>query len=303
MFLRLSLLAFVALLALMPAAASADDGNNNGFILRARGTFTLPTGESIGSAVVIKGDAVIAGTVDHSLVVIDGSALIGGQVKGNLTVIKGDVTLESGSHVKRVNIVNGHVNREAGSLVDHGINQRHLGFGFLSAIFFWILWLGMTATVIIGGLVFAAIAGRQLSLSTRVLTGELAFSILGAVVVWIGLPVLALLAFLSVIGIPFGLALLLIALPALWFLGYLVTGARLGEALLSLGGHRPPAGHPYIATALGLIVLQLAGLVPLLGWAVMALAGIWGSGALGVTAFRAWQGRGAALLSKSPTGN
>jgi len=81
-----------------------------------------------------------------------------------------------------------------------------------------------------------------------------------------------------------------LAPPLLWLLGCLVAGTRLGKALFELAGRRPPSGHPYIAATLGLIALQIIVLVPVVGWAIGALAGMWGSGALAVTAFRAWRG-------------
>ncbi len=158
----------------------------------------------------------------------------------------------------------------------------------------------MTVAVVIAGLVFAAIAGRQLSTATKLLTGQLAYSILGAVVVWISVPFLAVLALVTVVGIPLGLALLFLVLPLLWLLGYLVAGTRLGRALFELAGRRPPSGHPYVAATLGLIVLQIVVLVPFVGWAIGALAGIWGSGALVITAFRAWRGTPPATQTLPP---
>ncbi len=283
-----ALAACVVALALLPVAASADDGHNGGFVVRVNGPFTLAPGESVNSVVVVKGDALIGGTVHDTLLVINGHADIAGRVEGNVTIVKGDVTLEGGSFVNRVTIINGSVNRESGSVVEHGVNRR--GLGFFPALFFWLFWLGMTVAVVIAGLVFAAIAGRQLSTATELLTRQLAYSILGAVVVWISVPFLAVLALVTVVGIPFGLALLFLALPLLWLLGYLVAGTRLGRALLELAGRRPPSGHPYVAATLGLIVLQIVVLVPFVGWAIGALAGIWGSGALAVTALRAWRG-------------
>jgi len=285
---RSALLACFVVVAMLPFTASADDGDHSGFIVRVNGPFTLGPGETVGSVVVIKGDALIGGTVRDTLVVINGHATIGGRVEGNVTIVKGDVTLEGGSFVNRVTIINGSVSRESGSVVEHGINRR--GFGFFPRVFFWLFWLGATIAVVIAGLLFAGIAGRQLSLATEMLTGQLAYSILGAVVAWIGLPILAVLAFITVVGIPLGLALVFFALPLLWFLGYVVTGTRLGRALLDLGGRRQSSDHPYLAATLGLIVLQIIVLLPVVGWGIGTLAGIWGSGALATTAFRSWRG-------------
>ena len=284
---RLPLVLCVAFAALLPMTASADSGNQGGFALRLHGTYTLPPNESVGSVVVIRGDANIAGTVTGRLTVINGNADIAGDVNGAVTVIKGTVTLEGGSHVDHVTIIRGTVNRQSGAIVDHGINRR--GSGFFRGAFFWLLWLGLTLTAVVAGLVFAAIGGRQLSRAATALTGELAYSILGAVATWIALPVLGVFALITVIGIPAGLALLLAVLPLLWLLGYVAAGTRLGSALLSLGGTARPVDHPYAATALGVILLQIVLLVPIAGWAIAFLAGVWGSGALALAGWRAWR--------------
>ena len=47
-------------------------------------------------------------------------------------------------------------------------------------------------------------------------------------------------AFLTVVGIPFGLALLFVALPLLWFLGYVVAGTRLGGRCSIWGARQAP---------------------------------------------------------------
>ena len=292
---RLALVLCVAFAALLPATASANsnrpptqiDVDRGGFALTVHGSYVLGPNEGIGSVVVIRGDADIAGNVRGRLIVIDGNADIAGSVNGAVTIIRGTVTLEGGSHVDRVTIIRGTVNRQSGSVVDHGINQR--GFRFFRGAFLWLLWLGLTLTAVIAGLAFAAIGGRQLSRAAMALTGELPYSILGAVVVWIVLPVLGVFALITVVGIPVGLALLLAVLPLLGLFGYVTAGTRLGAALLSLGGAARPVDHPYVATTLGVIVLQVVLLVPIVGWAIAFLAGIWGSGGLAAAAWRAWR--------------
>jgi hypothetical protein len=297
---RLTLLAFALALAFLPAVAFADDNGDKGFVLRTNGPFTLDAGESAGTVIVVRGDALIGGTVEHALIVVNGSAVVGGTVKGNVTVIRGDVTLESGSHVNRVTIINGKVTQETGAIIDHGINRRGFRLGFFSVAFFWFLWLSLMLAVLLAGLLFAAVAGRQLSTSAELMTQEAALSILGAVGVWIGLPIVAVLALVTVVGIPFGLAILLLAMPVIGFLGYLVAGARLGGALLRAMGRNVPADHPYLAAVVGLALLQLIILLPVVGWAVAALAGLWGAGALAVLAFRAWRGHGKETSAAPP---
>ncbi len=283
---RLVFLACAIALAMLPAAAFAQGNDHGGFVVRVNGPFTLSVGDSVNSVVVIKGDGLIGGTVHGTLLVIDGNADVAGRVEGNVTVIRGDVTLEGGSFVNRVTVINGSVTRESGATVEHGINSH--GLGFFPALFFWLFWIGMTIAVVIAGLVFAAIAGRQLATASEMMTEQLAYSILGALAAWIGIPFIAGMVFLTVVGIPFALALLFVVLPLLWLLGYLVAGTRLGMLLFRLAGRRTPS-RLYIPVTMGLVLLQIVVLLPFLGWAVGLIAGVWGSGALALTAFRAWR--------------
>ena len=123
------------------------------------------------------------------------------------------------------------------------------------------------------------------------MTAEIGYSLLSTLVLWVGMPILAVLLILTVIGIPLGLGLLVFLLPTLWFLGYLVSGNRLGGALVGLAG-RESGEHPYLAAALGLLALQIVALIPVLGGLVLVLSGVWGAGALALLGWRAARSAG-----------
>jgi hypothetical protein len=106
-----------------------------------------------------------------------------------------------------------------------------------------------------------------------------------AVIFWIAFPVVAFLAFVTVIGIPIGIALLLVA-PLLWSLGYVTTGTRLGFFIADLRHTTPDLAHPYLEAVLGVIIFQLIALIPIVGGIVVALAGLFGAGAIIVHAWR-----------------
>lgn len=278
------------LFALVPAAAQADDGDNRGFVMRVNGDVRIGSGETIGSVLVIDGNAFVEGTVEDALVVIDGTATVNGRVDGDITVISGDLDLRSGATVKNVNLIRSDMTRASGATITGDLNERdELFFRGFPAVFGILFWVAMTIAVLVAGLLFAAIGGRQLRASSEALTREIGYSILGAVVVWVGVPILAVIIMFTLIGIPLGIGLLLFLLPALWFLGYITAGARLGLAITGRMG-RAAGDHPYAAVALGLLVLQLVGLIPALGWLVVAVAGLWGAGALALVAFRAARG-------------
>jgi hypothetical protein len=280
-----------AFLAMVPLTAHAQ-GDDEGLILRIDGDMANLPGETVGTVIVISGDALVEGTITDSLVVVDGTATIRGTVEGDITVISGDLVLESGSTVDTVNLFRSDLERASGATVNGDIDEREnflpLGAG---VIFTALAWVGLTVAVILAGLVFAAVGGRQLTTAARNLTEEVANSILAAVILWIGLPLAAGLIMLTLIGIPFGLGMLLVVLPALFLLGFITTGTLLGGAITGFFHKEQPGDHPYLAVFLGLIILQLVLIIPVLGWLVVMVAGLWGAGGLALVAYRAARGR------------
>jgi hypothetical protein len=118
------------------------------------------------------------------------------------------------------------------------------------------------------------------------MTRQTGATILSAVLVGFGIPIVAVIAMITVLGIPLGLGLLLFLIPALWFFGYLAAGAKLGMVLM----RQETSAHPYLATTVGLILLQAVGLIPFFGGLVGLLAGIFGTGALVLLGWNAWRG-------------
>jgi hypothetical protein len=291
------------MLALLPAAASAQTpSGDDGVILRVRGDVTIPRGETVATVIVIDGNLTIEGTVRDLALVIEGNADVRGNVQGDLTVISGDIQLGSAAVVKNVNSIRGDFERAQGATVTGDVNERDNFGAFWAAagIFSALLWLALTIVVIVADVLFALIGGRQLNTATDVMTGEPVNAILGAVFFWVGVPLLAILAMITVIGIPLGLGMLLFLLPAFGFLGYIVAATRLGVALVSRGG-REAGDRPVLAAALGALLLQLLLLVPFLGALVAFIAALWGTGALAYVAFRGAGGRGFEGRAPAPT--
>ncbi len=291
-------LLLILVVALIPAGASAQtrDEDRADFLMRVGGDVVVPAGESIGSVVVIDGNLQIDGTVRNFAMVIHGDMTVNGRVNHDLSVISGDITLNDGAVVNNVVSVRGDLNRASGATVN-GHVREHDQFNFLRLpflLFSILLWLGFAIAVVIGGLVFAAIGGRQLSAAARAMTDEFVNSIIGAVFFWIGLPILGVLAIVTLIGIPAGISVFMFLLPAFGLLGYIVAGTRLGSWVL--GQARPDgdalSDHPYSSTTLGLVILTIGTLVPFIGVVVAVLAGLWGAGALAFLAYRAARGGG-----------
>jgi cytoskeletal protein CcmA (bactofilin family) len=291
--LRFLLLATSLLLALVPVAAFAADGSGDGdLLLRINGPITVGPDQTYDNVVVISDNATIEGTLTGSLFVIGGDAIITGRVDTDVTVVSGTLTLASTSQVSNVSVIRGTLQRDAGATVTGDITRSNIAIdwwalGIVSAF----IWAGVTLAVLLAGAIFAGIAGRSLKTAGDMISRETGPAILAALLIWIALPVAMVMAFFTLVGIPIGLGYFLFVLPVLWFLGYLVTGTLIGRVIV----HRTvESERPYLASVIGLLILQVAGLVPWLGGVLGFLAGVIGSGALVLLAWRAWRGPHAA---------
>jgi cytoskeletal protein CcmA (bactofilin family) len=291
--LRFLLLATSLLLALVPVAAFAADGSGDGdLLLRINGPITIGPDQTYDNVVVISDNATIEGTLTGSLFVIGGDAIITGRVDTDVTVVSGTLTLASTAQVSNVSVIRGTLQRDAGATVTGDITRSNIAIdwwalGIVSAF----IWAGVTLAVLLAGAIFAGIAGRSLKTAGDMISRETGPAILAALLIWIALPVAMVMAFFTLVGIPIGLGYFLFVLPVLWFLGYLVTGTLIGRVIV----HRTvESERPYLASVIGLLILQVAGLVPWLGGVLGFLAGVIGSGALVLLAWRAWRGPHAA---------
>jgi cytoskeletal protein CcmA (bactofilin family) len=105
---------------------------------------------------------------------------------------------------------------------------------------------------------------------------------LGLVVLF-GLPIAAVIACVTVVGLALGLTALLAWLLVLLCAAQLVVGAWLGEKLIGRA-----IGTPALVgrMALGLIIIRALAAVPFLGFWVWLAVVLWGMGALSLTAYR-----------------
>lgn len=258
--------------------------------LRVNGPARIPPGDTASTVVVIGHDAVVEGTVTEQLVVIGGTAAITGSVLGNVVVANGRAELGPQAYVGgNVVLHESTLERAPGARVA-GIVRRRAELDLGPAVG-WFLWLSFTAVVLVVGLAFAALAGRQLSEAAAEIAARPGPVVVTALIVAFGLPIFAVLAFVSVIGIPLALLAAIFAIPLLALLGYATTGAWAGAAILAKWRGRDrverAAAHPYLAVTIGVVLLQIIGVIPVLGGLVVVLASQLGAGAL---VYRSWRG-------------
>ncbi len=288
---RLLLPLIVLLLLLFPGVALAQDSTStDDLLLRVNGPITVNANEEVGTVVVIRDNAVISGIVRHDLIVVDGTATVTGTVEGNITMFRGTLDLRGASRVAGdVSLINSDMTRATGSTIEGATNDSTFNWSGWELFAFSIyLWISGTIALIVAGLIFAAVGGRQLTEAGKLITQQPGATILTALILGIGIPFLAVVAIATVLGLPLGLGLLIFLLPALWFFGYLVAGTKLGAVIL----RQQASNHPYMASVLGIFLLQVIGLVPFLGGFIGFVAGILGTGALVLMGWHAWRSPG-----------
>jgi len=285
----LAAIAMAALFAPSPALAqeTAED-----VLVRVNGTVDLPAGDGVDVLVAVNSPTNISGSVRDTLVVVNETATISGDIGNEVFVYNGEIRLEPSARIAGdLTLVNSQLVQADGAEVAGDVVERQGAevAGELSRVaeaVSFIAWIGMTILFVVVSLVWAAVGGRQLSGLAGLLAARPELAVGGALVFWIAAPIIAVVVMFTVIGLPLGLALLLVLLPIMWILGYVVAGTRLGFFIDELRGARTDLEHPYLTSVIGVAILQLIGLVPWVGGFVVLLAGLFGAGAIVVHAWR-----------------
>jgi hypothetical protein len=238
------------------------------------GTLNVHRGDEVGEVVVFHGVADVAGVVHGDVVVLDGRILISGQVSGSVVNVDGPVTLGPNAHVLGDVIARDPIRVADGAVVDGDIRQ---GAGFLlrtpvDVFGAWAAWLAFAVSTLLLAAIIVLVAPRAAERVAETAI-ERPWGSLGiGFALAIGIPIVAVLAVLTLVGLPFGLALLL----ALWFLASLgvafavfAVGRRLWEAPRSR----------WLALLFGWLAVSAVSAIPYVGGIVWALAAIVGSGA------------------------
>ena len=290
---RATLLLIALFIALAPAGVSAENGESKGgFALRIDGDLYVGPGEILDSAVVVDGHALIEGRITETLVVIAGSVEISGRVDEDVVLIDSDLLLTSTANVRGDVIrISGDLTRQTGSVIGGEVRDEFdLSIQWWSvALVSLLAWVGFTVLVVVAALVLAAVARRQSSGAAALLTDQTAYTILATVVTFLALPIAAFFIMFTAVGIPLALSVFFFLLPALGFFGYLITGLMIGNQILGKTDTGPEGKRPYLAAILGMLILQLVLLVPVIGWFIALIAGLWGAGGVVLYAWNAWR--------------
>jgi cytoskeletal protein CcmA (bactofilin family) len=280
---RVGLVALL-ILAAVPATAAGqdlDDSPDDRVVIT--GPVTIERGETAGDVVVIDGRVRVAGRVRGDLIVVNGVVRIAGAVDGDVVTVAERAILTPTARVGGDLIygderpvvppgatVEGDVQR-----VDAGDVADPLGFVGAAAV-----WIAVSVSALVLGLLLLWLAPGALEAAWDAARTRVGATIGWGLVLFFGLPILAIVALVTLVGIPFGVGVLLALLP-LYALGYTTSAWLLGRRLV-----RPPTSR-VLAFLAGLAILRLLALIPILGGIVWFAATVLGLGALVVATWRA----------------
>jgi hypothetical protein len=271
------------LLAAGPAAAQDRAETDDLVVLT--GEATVPEGQTYDTVVIFDGPATIEGNVDHAVVAFNGPVTIAGTVAEEVIAFNGTITVQSGATVGGDLISRTDPVVEEGAVVEGEIGRDPARlfrdpFPFLGRL---ASWLAVSVSTLLLGVLMLGLAPRGADAVDAAWRTGVGPSIGWGLLLLIGLPILAVLAFITLVGIPFGVGLAL-ALFLIYALGYTTGAWILGRALL-----KPPASR-FLAFLAGLAILRAVALVPILAGIVGTIATVAGLGAIAVALWRARRG-------------
>jgi hypothetical protein len=282
------------LLALAAPASAADAGEPQDQIVLS-GTVDVPRGREVGEVVVLHGSVSVEGVVRGDVVVLDGRISVTGQVSGAVVAINGPVFVGPNAQIVGDVLVRDAVTVKDGAMIGGRVRQ---GTAFtlrspIRAVGRFASWLAVATSTLILGLLLILVAPRGADAVASV-SSRAPWVCLGwGVAAFVATPVLAVLAVASLLGLPFGLALLL-SLLLLYFVGYAWGVWALGRWLWKSPRSRA------LAFAFGWLIVTAVAAIPIIGGVVWLIGSVFGLGAMSVATWRSREAGGKHRGGKSP---
>jgi hypothetical protein len=279
----------VLALGLAAPVLAADPKPTGGPVLMAfNGDITVQPDQHADVVMVTDGTAIVAGHVE-TLVVIDGTARLTGATVDTIGAVGGTVSIDAASTVTGdVRTLGSTVSIDPAATVKGEVTSLERDITAATAVLApmaLLFMLGLVLVTVVAGLALAALAARQVRSAEQLISREPGGVLLSGLAGLVLVPIVAILAMITVLGAPLGFALMFMVWPAAAFAGYLVAGIWIGEWLLNRSD-RPAPERPYVAAVVGLLILQVVSLVPFVG----AIASLFGFGAVLVLAWRVFRG-------------
>lgn len=263
---------------LLPATAPAQTSDHDGdTIVVITGDVDVPRGQTADGIYVANGDVRVAGHVEGDVLLLSGDALVSGRIDGSLVTVGGRARLLPRAFVA------GNVHYAdkrpivAGSAIVRGDVSKENGLDSLDIFpFFGVLafLVGTFVSIALLGVLLLLIAPRAADAIEARSHERVGPSIATGIAIAIALPVAAVIAGVTVVGLPLAFVILLALLP-LAAVAYCASAWVLGRRMVKAPRNR------YLAFLAGLAVLEAVGLVPIVGWLAGLAAVIFGFGVIG----------------------
>jgi hypothetical protein len=270
------------MLALAAPAAAAAAANEPQDQIVLSGAVDVPRGQEVGEVVVLHGSVSVEGVVHGDVVVLDGRISVTGQVSGAVVAISGPVFVGPDAQIGGDVIVRDTLTLKEGATIG-GRVRRGTAFTFrtpIRALGRYASWLAVATSTLVLGLLLILIAPRAADAVASVASGSPWVSLGWGAAVFVGIPLIAVLSVVSLLGLPFGLALLL-ALLLLYFVGYAWSVWALGRLLW-----KPPRSRA-LAFVFGWLIVSAVAAIPVVGGIVWLVGSVFGLGAMSVATWRA----------------
>jgi hypothetical protein len=271
----------VAFLALLLGAGSASAAPDHVVIT---GGAVVPAGQTAHDVVVLDGTVRIAGRATGDVISVAGPVRVSGRVDGDLIAVSDRAFLAPTARVggdlrygdEQPVLARGAT--VAGEISNEDWADAASGWGWVSFIGWW---LAVSVSTLIVGALLVSLAPAALYAAERAVRERLGPTVAWGVAIAVGVPVLAVLALITLVGIPFGVALLLAAVPVL-LVAYATSAWLVGRRVL-----RNRSTSPWVALLTGWGILRVLALIPVVGALVGLAATVVGLGALAVALWRA----------------
>jgi hypothetical protein len=278
---RVAVAVLSALTALLLAAGSASAATDHVVIT---GGAVVAPGQTAGDVIVVDGPVTIAGRATGDVVSVSGPVRVTGRIDGDLIAVSDRAVLAPSARVggdlrygdERPQVARGAT--VGGDIRKEDWENASGGWGWVSALAWWV---AVSVSTLIVGVLLLWLAPGALLAAERAVTERLGATIGWGVAIAIGVPLLAVLALVTLVGIPFGIALLLAAIPVL-LIAYTTSAWIVGRRVL-----RSRSAGSFVALLAGWAILRVLALIPVLGGLVGLAATVVGLGALAVALWRA----------------
>jgi hypothetical protein len=267
----------VALAAPAAASAAATGGKPGDSVVVIAGDVTVARGEAVDGVFIASGDARIAGDVDGDVIILSGDATVSGRIDGDLFTAGGEARLLPSAEVTgNVEYGDEHPRIALDARVHGDVTKQswpHLG-GLFSGIGGLVVWFAVSLSLLVFGALLLLIAPRAADALHARSQEKIGPTIAIGIAIAIVLPLIALIAAITLVGLPLAVGIGLSLLP-LGAVAYLASAYALGRRVL-----KPPR-HRMLSLLAGVAILRLAALVPFLGALIGLAALVFGLGLIG----------------------